>query len=106
MTLIDANVILRYLLEDHAEMRDRAEAMIESGECFTLPEVIAEVVYVLSSHYQIDSCIYSIVHIINIFTIDKNPYTMIVVVITNYSNFPLYIMYICHIVSPPFFYFL
>ena len=57
MTLIDANVILRYLLEDHAEMRDRAEAMIESGECFTLPEVIAEVVYVLSSYYQVERAV-------------------------------------------------
>lgn len=44
--LIDANVILRYLLGDHPQMSEEARRIIEDG-AFTLPEIIAEVVYVL-----------------------------------------------------------
>lgn len=51
--LIDANVILRYLLKDHREMSEEARRMIEEG-AFTLPEVIAEVVYVLGGMYRIE----------------------------------------------------
>lgn len=51
--LIDANVILRYLLNDVPEMADKAENVIREG-AFTIPEVIAEVVYVLSGVYKID----------------------------------------------------
>lgn len=52
-TLIDANVILRYLLGDHPQMSEDARQIIEEG-AFTLPEVIAEVVYVLKGVYKID----------------------------------------------------
>lgn len=51
MYLIDANVILRYLLADHEEMSAQAKAVIESG-AYTTPEVLAEVVYVLSGVYR------------------------------------------------------
>ena len=51
--LIDANVILHYLLKDHPKMSEEARQMIEEG-AFTLPEVIAEVVYVLSGMYKIE----------------------------------------------------
>lgn len=51
--LIDANVILRYLLGDHRQMSLDASRIIEGG-AFTLPEVIAEVVYVLKGVYKID----------------------------------------------------
>ncbi len=50
--LIDANVILRYLLGDHQEMSEKARDTIEQG-AFTLPEVMAEVVYVLTGVYKI-----------------------------------------------------
>lgn len=50
--LIDANVILRYLLGDHPQMSEEARKVIEDG-AFTLPEVIAEVVYVLKGVYKI-----------------------------------------------------
>lgn len=50
--LIDANVILRYLLNDSEEMAKEAEQVIEAG-ALTLPEVLAEVVYVLQGVYQI-----------------------------------------------------
>lgn len=51
--LIDANVILRYLLGDHPQMSEMARQIIEDG-AFTLPEVIAEVVYVLKGVYKIE----------------------------------------------------
>lgn len=49
--LIDANVILRYLLEDHPQLSPEAKKVIESG-AYTLPEVLAEVVYVLKGVYK------------------------------------------------------
>jgi predicted nucleic-acid-binding protein len=52
MTLIDTNVILRYLLNDIPEQADKAESVIKTG-AFTLPEIVAEVVYVLVKLYKI-----------------------------------------------------
>lgn len=51
--LIDANVILRYLLDDHPQLSEKARKVIEAGVC-TLPEVIAEVVYVLKGLYKVE----------------------------------------------------
>lgn len=45
MRLIDANVILRCILDDNPEMTAEAIAIIDSG-AYTKPEIIAEVVYV------------------------------------------------------------
>ena len=53
MRLIDTNVILRYILEDNDEMLAEAEKIIDEG-AYALPEVIAEVVYVLTKVYEID----------------------------------------------------
>ena len=49
--MIDANVILRYLLNDNLEMAAQAETIIQEGAC-TLPEIIAEVLYVLKGVYH------------------------------------------------------
>ena len=51
-SLIDANVILRYMLNDHQEMAEKAKIAIRSG-VFTTPEVLAEVVYVLQGVYKV-----------------------------------------------------
>ena len=51
--LIDANVILRYLLNDVEEMAKKSAEIINVG-AFTLPEVIAEVIYVLKSVYKVE----------------------------------------------------
>lgn len=51
-TLLDANAILRYLLEDNEEQADIAARAIEMGAEVT-PEVIAECVYVLSGVYRV-----------------------------------------------------
>lgn len=54
MTLIDANVILRFLIGDNEEMLATAKEEIESGETYTLPSILAEVVYVLNGHYEVE----------------------------------------------------
>lgn len=51
MQLIDANVILRYLLNDHPEMSKKAKEIVENG-AYTKPEIVAEVVYVLKCVYH------------------------------------------------------
>ena len=50
--LIDANVILRYLLEDNEEMALMAEQVI-NGDAWATPEVLAEVEYVLRDVYEL-----------------------------------------------------
>lgn len=54
MQLIDANVVLRYLLNDSPEMSIKARELISSGNAYIKPEIIAEVIYVLKRVYQID----------------------------------------------------
>lgn len=50
--LIDANVILRYLLQYPEDMAEKAKEVIMGG-AFTTVEVVAEVVYVLSKVYAV-----------------------------------------------------
>jgi len=51
MKLIDANVILRFLLNDVESQSIIAKEAIAKG-AFTIPEVIAEVLYVLTAVYK------------------------------------------------------
>ena len=51
MKLIDANVILRFLLNDVEPQSRVAKEAIAKG-AFTVPEVIAEVLYVLTTVYK------------------------------------------------------
>ena len=51
--LIDTNVILRYILNDNENMAIEAENIIKNG-AITLPEVLAEVVYVLKRVYEVE----------------------------------------------------
>ncbi|MBK5965366.1 hypothetical protein CCR95_15040 [Thiocystis minor] len=54
MSLVDANVVLRYLLDDHADLSAKAAEMIERQSA-TLPmEVACEVVYVLQKVYAVE----------------------------------------------------
>ncbi len=54
MVLFDANMILRYLLDDNAEMADKAEQYLENGDVSVTVEVIAEAVYVLRGVYAME----------------------------------------------------
>lgn len=47
MNIVDANIILRYLLEDIPELAEKAAEILENNEIFIPNEVFAEVVYVL-----------------------------------------------------------
>lgn len=49
--LIDANIVLRYLIADIPEAADRAGQFIQDGAVL-LPEVTCEVVYVLAGYYE------------------------------------------------------
>lgn len=53
MPIIDANVILRYLLNDHPNMSKAAKEIVVAG-AQTTAEVLAEVVYVLKGVYHAD----------------------------------------------------
>lgn len=54
MSLVDANVVLRYLLDDHEELSAKAADILENHNV-TLPvEAGCEVVYVLQKVYAVD----------------------------------------------------
>lgn len=54
MNIVDANIILRYVLDDHTELSPKAAAILEQ-QIVTLPiEVACEVVYVLQKVYAVD----------------------------------------------------
>ena len=54
MVLFDANMILRYLLDDNAEMAETAERYLDVGNVSVTIEVIAEVIYVLKGVYSLE----------------------------------------------------
>ena len=54
MSLVDANIVLRYLLDDHAELSPKAAEILER-QSVTLPvEVGRKVVYVLQKVYAVE----------------------------------------------------
>ena len=53
MVILDANAILRYILKDIPEQAEFAAKTILDTEILILPEVVAEVVYVLDKHYKL-----------------------------------------------------
>ncbi len=53
MKIVDANIILRYLLNDHDKLSAKATTIIEDNDVLLPNEVIAEVVYVLEKVYNV-----------------------------------------------------
>jgi len=51
-TILDANSILRYILDDIQEQADSVEKVLQNENVLILTEVIAEVVYVLTKYYN------------------------------------------------------
>ncbi|MCQ2742154.1 MAG: PIN domain-containing protein [Bacilli bacterium] len=45
--MIDANIILRYVLRDDKRQAEEAASLISSGVCMTLDTILSECVYVL-----------------------------------------------------------
>lgn len=54
MVMLDANMILRYVLNDNEKMADIAENCITQNHVLVTLEVIAEVVYVLGKVYSME----------------------------------------------------
>jgi predicted nucleic-acid-binding protein len=55
MALIDANIVLRYLLDEHQDLSVKAAELIEGRQEIFMPmEVVCEVVYVLEKVYKVD----------------------------------------------------
>lgn len=52
-TLVDTNVLLRYLLHDVESQQEEVDALIAGGVA-TIPEVFPEIVYVLGHSYKVD----------------------------------------------------
>ena len=53
MRYLDANIILRYLLDDRAEQSPKAKSIIDENIVETPIEVLCEVVFVLTRTYGI-----------------------------------------------------
>ncbi|MCL2224861.1 MAG: PIN domain-containing protein [Defluviitaleaceae bacterium] len=53
MLLVDANVILRYILYDNEEMADQVDELLKDNVVTIRNEVLAEVVYVLDKVYKL-----------------------------------------------------
>lgn len=51
--MIDANIVLRYPLNDIEQLAEKATNIIEDNEILVPNEVIAEIVYVLEKVYQV-----------------------------------------------------
>ena len=54
MQIVDTNVILRYVLQDHAEFYEQAKAILEIQPIIIPAEIVAEAVYVLEKVYQVE----------------------------------------------------
>lgn len=52
--LIDTNIVLRYLLQDHHELSAKATAIILNEKAICLNAVVYEVIHVLKSVYQMN----------------------------------------------------
>jgi len=53
MPIVDANIILRYLLNDNQLLASAAREILDNGKLEAPNEVICEVVYVLQKSYQV-----------------------------------------------------
>jgi len=54
MKKIDANIVLRYLMNDHEENSSKAKEIIDEDIVEIPVEVLCEVVYVLNGYYKIN----------------------------------------------------
>jgi predicted nucleic-acid-binding protein len=52
MLLIDANIVLRYVLNDHTELSLKAKDIMLNNEILIITQVIAETIYVLKGVYK------------------------------------------------------
>jgi predicted nucleic-acid-binding protein len=77
MIVLDANYILRFLLNDNEEMFEISKKIIKNNKCFILNEVLSEVVFVLLKVYkvskkEISQTLISFLNLNTIYSDDKN----------------------------------
>lgn len=53
MEIVDANVVLRYLLKDHKQFYKKSRQILEKRRVYLPLEVTAEIVYVLEKVYEV-----------------------------------------------------
>ncbi len=53
MPLVDANIVLRYILNDHPQLSQQAADVLEQQTVIAPIEVVCEVVYVLQKVYHL-----------------------------------------------------
>jgi predicted nucleic-acid-binding protein len=76
MEIVDANIVLRYLLDDHEVFSENAGIILENKTVYFPFEVCAEVVYVLEKVYDIPrekirDALLLFIHYPNVTTTDK-----------------------------------
>lgn len=54
MSVVDANIVLRYILDDHEELSPKTAEILERQTVILPIEVACEVVYVLQKVYTVD----------------------------------------------------
>lgn len=54
MSIVDANILLRYLLDDHPDLSTKAAEILEQQTVTAPMEVACEVVYVLQKVYAVE----------------------------------------------------
>jgi len=54
MKIADANIILRYIMQDDLQSFNQASELIENNQILILTEVVAEIVYVLEKFYKVE----------------------------------------------------
>ncbi|MCE7898209.1 MAG: hypothetical protein DPW11_00460 [bacterium] len=52
MLLLDANIYLRYILNDNTSQAKKSQDFIKNNEFYTDPTIIAEVIWVFTSYYR------------------------------------------------------
>ena len=57
MVLIDTNILLRFILQDHAELSKKANQIIADNRVTCLNSVVYEAIHVLQNVYGIDRLI-------------------------------------------------
>lgn len=53
MQIVDANVVLRYLLKDHERFFVKSKKIVEQNQIYIPTEVVTEIVYVLEKVYEV-----------------------------------------------------
>ena len=54
MLLLDANIYIRYILNDNPSQALKSQSLIKNNEIYTDPTIIAEVIWVFTSFYKMD----------------------------------------------------